>query len=270
MVPQVYFIGILNVTPDSFSDGSAFAAPVHAIEHAIRLIEEGADVVDIGADSTRPGSICVGITEEWNRLSPLISKVAAKTRVSIDTHHSEVARRALLEGATIINDVSGGSDPKMFDIVKAAGGTLILMHSTCGVAHLFEKRAQDGAITDTVSRSLESLLTKAKDNGYPIAKLMLDTGMGAFVSDKAEDSFALLRNYDHFARFGLPLVLGCSRKGFLRSPDEISARDRDPASAISSIAAIQNIQGKAPLYIRCHNVKLHKSLTETWLGTGVS
>lgn len=252
---RIKLVGIINVTPDSFSDGGN--SKEAAIEHAENLIAEGAQVIDIGGDSTRPGSLCVGPEEEWNRIGDIISGLKKKVAISVDTHHAHVAEYALRAGAVIINDVSAGSDSEMFSIVARKRAGIILMYSRCPEPHFFGEDP-DSDIVDLIKGFLISRIELALNAGVSEGQIILDPGMGAFLSSKSNDSWEVLKRLDEIAELGFPIMLGISRKGFLKGGNETSPKDRDKASAEAAIFAISQMKRRVPIYLRVHNVAIHR------------
>lgn len=256
MSTSIKLIGILNVTPDSFTDGGEFLSYEHAIAHAEAMIRAGADIIDIGGDSTRPGSRCTGPDEEWRRIERIIKALASRCMVSVDTHHATVAREALSAGAKMINDVTAGSDPEMFSAVANAGASLILMYSRCSKPHSFDKEPTG----DIVERAKEFLVQRAERAiaaGVDRDKIILDPGMGGFISESPQVSWNVISRFDEFEDLGFPLCFASSRKGFLRTQHENSAKDRDSASALTAVMAKHRCpQGLR--YVRTHNVALQK------------
>lgn len=256
----IRLVGVLNVTPDSFSDGGAFLDPAAAIRRAEELVRDGAAVIEIGGDSTRPGSTCVGAAEEWRRIAPVVRALAHQIPLAIDTHHAEVAVRALDLGAVLINDVTAGSDPAMFTTIAAHRKPIVLMFSRCSTPHLFSA-PPEGDIVDAINRFLDDRTSQAIAAGVPANLIIRDTGLGAFVSPEAEVSWTILRRYDEVIAGGGGLMLGSSRKGFLKGPNESAPTDRDHASAMTGVqAAIRRVGLPGPLFIRTHNVALQRDL----------
>lgn len=256
----IRLVGVLNVTPDSFSDGGTFLDPAAAIRRAEELARDGASLVEIGGDSTRPGSTCVGASEEWRRIEPVVRALAPQMPLAIDTHHAEVAARALDLGAALINDVTAGSDPAMFATVASRQKPIVLMFSRCSPPHLFGPQPA-GDIVNAINRFLDDRSTRAEAAGVPAECIIRDTGLGAFVSPEPETSWAILQRYDEIVAGGGGLMLGSSRKGFLKGPNEDSPADRDHASAMTGVqAAIRRSGLPGPLFIRTHNVALQRDL----------
>lgn len=212
-------LGIVNVTPDSFYDGGLHASVEAAVAHAERLLAEGADILDVGGESTRPGARGVPAGEELDRVVPVVRELVRRfpeTPIAIDTVKAEVAEAALAAGACIVNDVSGFRlDLLMPDIVRAGGAGVILMHSRGGVGEMASYALATYG-DDPVGEILEELARGARvalDAGIPAARVALDPGLG--FSKRTEHSIAVLAQLDRFAATGLPIVLGPSRKRFV-------------------------------------------------------
>lgn len=253
----VQLVGVLNITPDSFSDGGRYLEPEAALARAKQLFQQGAAIVELGGDSSRPGSTCVGMDEEWRRVGPIVKAVCSLGIAAVDTHHAQTAAMALDAGASMINDVSGGSDRKLLDAVARAGAAIVLMNSRCSAPHLFDGEP----LGDVVGWAVERLLRareRAVAAGIAPAKIVLDPGMGAFLSSDPAMSFTLLDRFDELLRLDCALMLGVSRKGFIRSPNESSPADRDSHSAELAAKVARLIDGRAGLYIRAHNVDEHR------------
>ena len=211
-------VGIVNVTPDSFSDGGAFFDPDAACSHGLRLIEEGADLLDLGAESTRPGSLPISAEEELARLLPVIQSLRAKTPapLSIDTSKSSVAAAALEAGADIINDVTALSDPLMGPLVASHRAGLILMHMQ-GTPESMQQNPtypNDDVVT-AVAKFLSERRAIAIGCGVDAASLILDPGLG--FGKTVDHNLALLRGILALVTLGAPLMIGHSRKSFLSS-----------------------------------------------------
>jgi dihydropteroate synthase len=262
LVPRI--VGIINVTPDSFSDGGVCLDPRDALRHADDLLTAGADIVEVGGDSTRPGSTCVGAEAEWARIEPVVRALALRCALAIDTHHALVAERALDLGAQVVNDVSAGSDPRMFEVVAQKNGTLVLMFSRCSAPHLFGP-TPPGDIVATINTFLERRARAAQRAGVPPERIIHDTGMGGFVSPDAETSWEIIRRFAEITPGGGGILFGSSRKGFLRTPTETNPADRDPASALTGVLVTRALRERAtPLYLRVHNVTTQKRLLDVF------
>ncbi|MRX44380.1 dihydropteroate synthase [Agromyces kandeliae] len=233
-------MGVVNVTPDSFSDGGRWFDADAAIEHALQLVAEGADVLDVGGESTRPGAARVDPDEELRRVIPVIRDLAGRgLRVSVDTMRASTARAAVAAGAEIINDVSAGlADEAMARIAADSGATYVAMHWR---GH--SDRMDDLAEYDDVARDVRDELARRVDElvaaGVPTERLILDPGLG--FSKRAGQNWELLAKLDVLAELGLPILVGASRKRFLGAllPEGAPVEDRDLPTAVVSVLSAQ-------------------------------
>src|SRR6185503_11435211 len=236
---RVRVVGILNVTPDSFYDGGRYARPEDAIARAEAMVAEGADSVDVGAQSTRPGAgTPLSAEDEWQRLEPVVAPLAARLHVplSIDTYHAETARRALDQGAAIVNDVSGLThEPALADHVARAGAGLVLMHAL-GVPGRMHEPREYGDVAAEVAAFLERQMRLAVERGVPERRIAFDPGIG--FSKRAEQSVLALRGLPLLTRLGRPVYIGVSRKSFLGTLTGRSVEERLAAGLGVTIAAI--------------------------------
>ncbi len=244
-------MGVLNITPDSFSDGGQFTEIEAAFEQAKQLVLDGADILDIGGESTRPGAARVSIGEEISRVVPVIEAVRdLGAQISIDTMNSQTALAALKAGATIINDVSGGkNDPEMFAIAAATNCTLVISHWR-GHSDQMDRLNQYEQIGKEVAAELLEQVQLAKAAG--VTKLVIDPGLG-FAKD-ADQNWQLLDELDELQKLGLPILIGASRKRFIaaRLPGEDTTEARDLATA----ELMQKLTEKYSLWgLRIHNVR---------------
>jgi dihydropteroate synthase len=255
-VDRTLVMGVVNVTPDSFSDGGSYLATGAAVAHGLALREEGADVVDVGGESTRPGADRVEATEELRRVLPVVRElVAAGVVVSIDTMRSEVAAAAIEAGVAIVNDVSGGlADPDMAGVVAGADVPYIVMHWRGHSADMAGRATYVDVVAD-VGTELRGRVEALAATGVDPARMVLDPGLG-FAKD-AEHSWSLLRHLDALADLGRPLLVGASRKGFLGSllagpgGEPRPAGQRDVATA-----ALSALLGDAGVWgVRVHAVR---------------
>jgi dihydropteroate synthase len=232
-------MGVLNVTPDSFSDGGLALDPGRAVELALAMEADGADLIDIGAESTRPGAAAVDAETEWARLRPILKKVPHRLRVpvSVDTYKAGVARRALDTGVAIINDISGLCyDPPLGPLVASRGAALVLMH-TRGRSREMYQRATYQNVADEIARELSRAVERAIGAGVAWDRLLLDPGLG--FAKRAEHSFEALAELPQLSRLGRPLLVGPSRKSFLTAAvGPRAAEDRDWATAAATTAAV--------------------------------
>jgi dihydropteroate synthase len=249
-------MGVVNVTPDSFSDGGAFLATDSAIAHGLRLRDEGADVVDVGGESTRPGAQRVDAAEELRRVLPVVRALAEEDCVvSIDTMRASVASAALEVGAAIVNDVSGGlADDEMARVVAGADAPFVVMHWRGHSADM-ASRAVYGDVVADVSRELQQRVDSLAAAGVDPLRIVLDPGLG-FAKD-AEHNWALLAHLDALSGLGRPLLVGASRKGFLGrllagrdgEPRPVDGRDVATA-ALSALLTAEHVWG-----VRVHAVQ---------------
>jgi len=208
-------MGVLNVTPDSFSDGGRYLRPDRALAHAQRMAEAGADLIDIGGESTRPGAPPVPLDEELRRVIPVIEKVAARCRlpISIDTSKAEVARRAIGAGAAMINDVTAlRGDPAMAGVAARAGVPVVLMHMR-GAPATMQRRPRYRALMDDLARFFRERIAAAVAAGVDRRRIILDPGLG--FGKTAAHNLEILRRLELLVRLGRPLLVGPSRKSFL-------------------------------------------------------
>ncbi len=232
-------MGILNITPDSFSDGGLHLDPQRAIEKGLRMAEEGADILDIGGESTRPGADAVDADEEMRRVLPVIEGLAARTDavLSIDTYKASVAREAVARGARIINDISGLQyDPALARVAAETGAALILMHTRGRSREMYERAVYDDVVAE-VRTELEAAMERATGAGVKREALVLDPGFG--FAKRAEHSFTLLAALPALAAAGRPILSGPSRKSFLK--DAIGERmpaEREWGTAAAVAASV--------------------------------
>lgn len=207
-------MGVVNVTPDSFSDGGRFVAPGAAIAHARQLMAEGADLLDLGAESTRPGAEPVTASEQIRRLAPVIGALAADPQacLAVDTADAEVADRALELGAQVVNDVTALADPGMAAVVARRGAGLVLMH-LAGTPATMQQDPRYEDVTREVRGYLAARLEAARSAGVPARCVVLDPGIG--FGKTAQHNFELLARLEEFKSLGRPLLIGVSRKSFL-------------------------------------------------------
>jgi dihydropteroate synthase len=208
-------MGIVNVTPDSFSDGGRFADIDAAVAHGLSLARQGADLLDIGGESSRPGAAPVPLEEELRRVVPVVQQLAAQVPVplSVDTCKSEVARQCLAAGARIINDITAlGSDAAMPEVVRAAGAGMILMHMQ-GTPATMQDHPHYGDVVQEIIRFFEARLRNLTDLGIARERIVVDPGIG--FGKTVRHNLELLARLEEFQTLGRPLCLGVSRKGFL-------------------------------------------------------
>jgi dihydropteroate synthase len=243
-------VGIVNVTPDSFSDGGAYADPDAAVKRGLQMASEGADVLDVGGESTRPGATAVPLDEELERVLPVVGGLAAESDVpiSIDTRKAEVARRALEAGAVIVNDVSAGADPDMLETVRGAGAGLVLMHmrgepGTMQVDPHYDDVVREvrGFLSDRVGAAIRA--------GVDRDQLCIDPGIG--FGKTLEHNLSLLHDIDVLLDLGVPVLVGPSRKRFIGSllGTDVDERLEGTAGAVAWLAS------RRVDLVRVHDVK---------------
>ncbi len=244
-------MGIVNVTPDSFSDGGRFAATAAAVAHGLELVRQGADLLDVGGESTRPGAQPIDLDEELRRVVPVVRELAERTTVplSVDTCKAETARQALAAGAHVVNDVTALlGDPDMAAVVRDSGAGVVLMHMQ-GTPPTMQANPVYGDVTAEVGRFLEARLQAAADVGIAGARVVLDPGVG--FGKTAEHNLELLARLAELQRLGRPVCLGVSRKGFLGK-----LLDRPVAERLAaSVAAVCHaLACGAAQVVRVHDV----------------
>jgi dihydropteroate synthase len=244
-------MGVINVTPDSFSDGGRYLDHEAAVAHGITLVRDGADILDVGGESTRPGSHPVTPEEELDRVLPVIKRLVAETQlpISIDTRRAEVARAAVDAGAAIVNDVSAGRDPDMFAAVQDSGAGLVLMHMH-GEPKTMQQEPLDRDVVRIVYDSLAERVTAAEGQGVPRAAIAVDPGLG--FGKTAEGSLRLMRHVDEFLDLGLAVVAGPSRKSFIgKALGDLPVDQRLEGSA----GAVAYLAARGAHVLRVHDVR---------------
>ena len=248
-------MGVVNVTPDSFSDGGTFADTDAAVKRGLDLVAAGADIVDVGGESTRPGAERVTADEERRRVEPVVQALAAAGAVvSIDTMRAETAEAALAVGARMVNDVSGGlADPGLARVVAAAGVPYVVMHWRGHSDHM-QQHADYGDVVTEVCQELSRRLDDVVAAGVGIEQVILDPGLG--FAKNADHNWSLLANLDALIGLGRPVLVGASRKSFLGSllasgdePRDVLERE-DATTAITALAAAAGVWG-----VRVHEVR---------------
>lgn len=249
-------MAIVNVTPDSFSDGGQSLSPGDAVRHGLRALQDGADLVDVGGESTRPGAQRVSESEERRRVLPVVERLAAAGAVvSVDTMRAAVAAAALDAGAQLVNDVSGGlADPDMLPLVAQREVPYVVMHWRGHSADMQSRARYDDVVAE-VRGELSGRLEACAQAGVDLQRVLVDPGLG--FAKTSEHSWALLRGLPALAALGRPLLVGASRKGFLgaalASPDGTArpAGDRDAATAAVTVLAAQ----AGAWAVRVHDVR---------------
>jgi dihydropteroate synthase len=249
---RVHVMGILNVTPDSFSDGGKWRETEAAFRRGLEMIDEGADVIDVGGESTRPGSDYVEADEEIRRVVPVIERLCREKPgvvVSVDTRKAPVARPALDAGARIVNDVSAlRDDPALGGLAAERGAPVILMHMK-GTPRNMQKDPQYDDLLGEVRAFFEDALARAEAAGIPRSRTILDPGIG--FGKRLEDNLALLNRLDEFASLGRPVLVGASRKSFIGATLDLPVEERLEGTLAATALAV----ARGARIIRAHDVK---------------
>jgi dihydropteroate synthase len=249
-------IGVVNVTPDSFSDGGEWLDPAAAIGHGFDLLAEGADIIDVGGESTRPGATRPEVSEELRRVLPVVRELAAAGAcVSIDTMRPAVAAPAIAAGASLVNDVSGGrADPGMLRLVADSGVPYVCMHWRGHSEDMQSRAAYADVVTDVIAE-LRVQLAESATAGVAMEKLIIDPGLG--FAKTGEHNWQLLQRLEEFDVLGRPMLVGVSRKTFLgrllADPDgkPRPPKERDDATtALTTVLALRGVWG-----VRVHSVR---------------
>jgi len=244
-------MGIVNVTPDSFSDGGRFRDAGPALARARELAASGADLLDVGGESTRPGAAEVAAAEEMERLLPVIRAIRSEVDLplSVDTRKAEVARAALAEGAAVVNDVSALGDPGMAAEVAAGGAGLVLMHMR-GTPATMQSLARYDDVAAEVAAELRAPVERARAAGIADERIVLDPGIG--FAKTAEQNVELIARMEGVGRLGFPLLLGVSRKAFIgRLLGDLPAEERDAGTAGACVAGL----ARGARIFRVHDVR---------------
>ncbi len=244
-------MGVVNATPDSFSDGGRYADSDAAIARALRLVEEGADIIDVGGESTRPGAAPVAADEELRRVMPVIAALAERSRVtiSIDTYKATVARAALEAGATIVNDITAlGGDEAMTALIAEAGAGVVLMHKR-GTPQTMQQDTKYSDLIGEIVVFLEEAIRRAESGGIDPRLIMVDPGIG-FGKD-VEGNLEIIRSVGKLLELGKPVLIGASRKSFIGRLSGAGIEDRLAGSLAAATAAVLN--GAAA--VRVHDVR---------------
>ncbi|MCG3200867.1 MAG: Dihydropteroate synthase [Gammaproteobacteria bacterium] len=253
-------MGVLNVTPDSFSDGGLFTHPEDAVAHALRMVEEGADILDIGGESTRPGSRRVDAEEQIRRTGGVIralrAHVPAQIAISIDTTLPAVAREALNAGADLINDIHGGGEPGMLELAAERQAPIVIMHMQ-GSPETMQVNPTYKDVVAEVHEFLMLRAAQAEKLGLPRDHIVIDPGIG--FGKTREHNLALIQSLSHFAASGYPVLLGTSRKRFMGS----ICNETDPRALIGATCATTALGVVAGVRIfRVHDVKPNRQAAD--------
>jgi len=248
---KTWLVGVVNVTPDSFFDGGLYFEPARAIERALALAAEGADIIDVGGESSRPGSSPIPAKEEKKRILPVVEVLKQKDDVliSVDTTKAEVAEAALAAGADIINDISAGRfDPRMLPVAARSGAAVILMHMK-GTPRTMQIAPHYDDVVGEVKAFLSERLEAAESCGLPRESILLDPGIG--FGKQIDHNLILLNNLGALAGLGRPLVVGISRKSFIGKILKLEAQDRLEGTIAAAVVSI--LRGASLL--RVHDIQ---------------
>ncbi len=252
--PATLIMGILNVTPDSFSDGGMYYDATQAIEFALQMAEEGADIIDVGGESTRPGAKTVELQKECDRILPVIEGIRTKSDIliSIDTYKSEVARQSIATGAGMVNDISGMTfDPNMVDIIKESGLPVVIMHIK-GTPKNMQKNPYYEDLMQELTEYFEERKKFARAKGILDQQIILDPGIG--FGKRLQDNFQLLRELKKIVDMGFPVLIGPSRKSFIGLTLDLPVDQRLEGTAAAVTTGIL----KGARIVRVHDVKAMK------------
>lgn len=247
-------MGVLNITPDSFFDGGKITGVDQAVEKALKMVEDGADIIDIGGESTGPGSVDVPVEEEIKRTIPIFEKLRDRTKalLSIDTYKSKVAIHALNVGADMVNDVTAfRGDEDMADFLGKYDSPIVIMYSKDNSARTTQKNVQYKDVVKDISEFLIERIEFAKKSGIDPDRLILDPGMGAFVSSDERYSLQIIKSLGEFKKLGMPLLVGASRKSFVGNVLNLPVNERLEGSLAAAAISVWN----GASIIRTHDVK---------------
>jgi dihydropteroate synthase len=233
-------MGVLNVTPDSFSDGGRYIDPEKALDQAYYMADSGADILDIGGESSRPGANSVSAEEEIKRIIPIIKKLSKKTKlpISVDTVKSEVAEKAFDAGASILNDISAlRDDDKMADLAAGSGAYVILMHMR-GTPSNMQDNTEYRDLIGEVSGFFNDSASRALEAGIKKEKIIIDPGIG--FGKSVEGNFTILKKLDKFLKLGYPVLIGASRKSFIGKTLDVALDERIEGSIAAACYAVLN------------------------------
>ena len=239
---KTLLMGIVNITPDSFSDGGKYLDSKNAVNHALKLINDGADIIDLGAQSTRPGYTEISPEDEWSRLESVLVDLRKKTQlpISVDTYYPYVAQKALLNGADIINDISGNINPEMAQIIRETGAGWVIMHN-------------GGGSVEEISVFFKESAEKCRELGINEKQLCFDMGIG--FGKNYEQNLELIANINEYKLQGYPLLIGLSRKRFIR---DASKQENPEKRIFGNIAAHTFAVLKGANIIRLHDIENEK------------
>ena len=256
---NVRLMGVINITPDSFSDGGQFLSVDAALRHAEALVSDGADILDIGAESSRPGAVAVSIQEEIDRLTPFLSQYSAHFDVplSLDTYHSETASLGIGYGVRWINDITGLSyDKQMIPTIKEGEHVGVIIMHMQGTPHTMQDAPKYEDVVQEVRISLQEKIAMCRSNG--LTDIIIDPGIG--FGKSVTHNLSLLRQLKALTQGDCPVLVGTSRKSFIGHITGASVQDRLGGSIASSLYAVNQGAG----IIRCHDIKEMKQALQVW------
>lgn len=252
---RTYLMGILNVTPDSFSDGGRFFDHAHALDHARRMVDEGADIIDVGGESTRPGAQGVSLEEERSRVLPILERLAHELPVpfSIDTTKATIAREAIEAGAVIINDISAlRAEPEMAELAARHGVAVVLMHMR-GTPRTMQQEVAYPDLIAEIYDFLQERIDYALSAGVDASRIMIDPGLG-FGKSVPDGNLSILKHLGSFRKLRKPLLVGPSRKAFIGRVLGLGREEREEGTAAAVAIAVAN----GANVVRVHDVKMMK------------
>ena len=256
---RTYVMGILNITPDSFSDGGRFLNHSEALNHAKQMVDEGADIIDVGGESTRPGAQPASLEEEHGRVIPFIEKLASQVEVpiSIDTTKAEVAKDALEAGAAIINDISAlRFDPQMASLASEQGVPVVLMHMR-GTSETMQHHLVYDSLISEIYSFLKERIEYAESVGIDSQKIIIDPGIG-FGKSVPDGNLSIIKNLSSFKDLGKPILVGTSRKAFIGNVLNLGVEEREEGTAATISLAITN----GAHIVRVHDVRKMKRVVK--------
>ncbi len=260
-----YLMGIVNVTPDSFSDGGRYADCEAAIAHGRRLLDEGADLLDIGGESSRPGAAEVDPEEEIRRVAPVVEALAAEgAYISVDTRHAAVMRAAIDAGARMINDISALThDPAALDVVAGAGGVCVCLMHMQGGPGTMQKNPSYSDVVAEVFYYLDERISACRDAGIGSERIVIDPGIG--FGKTLDHNLALLHGLERFQALGAPLLLGASRKSFIHAIDgSLLSEDPEDGRLGGSLAAMLYGLSMGARIFRVHDIAQSRQALSVW------
>ncbi len=246
-------MGILNTTPDSFSDGGLFIDPGKAVDHALDMIAQGADIIDIGGESSRPGAEPVSAATEMKRVLPVIEALRAQSDIciSIDTVKPNVARQAIAAGANIVNDITSCGNPAMVQVVREEQVPVILMHMK-GTPQTMQIKPEYDNVIETIKHYLSERITELETQGVPRDHIIIDPGLG--FGKTVNDNFIILKQLAEFQSLNKPILIGPSRKSFIGLTLDLPPEERLEGTIAAAVVGVLN----GARIVRAHDVKALK------------